>query len=91
MASVVRPLVWFYHEFGLKSINETGRNAWLIVLARSLRMFAYGTNSLILALFFSELGFSDSRIGKASLRSKASKQASLTSPYRSVHDIDAVS
>jgi hypothetical protein len=39
---------WFYHEFGLASINRTGRNAWLIILARALRMFAYGTNGLIL-------------------------------------------
>ncbi|EMC92895.1 hypothetical protein BAUCODRAFT_77026 [Baudoinia panamericana UAMH 10762] len=63
MSAIVRPFVWFYHEFGLSSINETGRNAWLIILARSCRMFAYGTNSLILALFFAELKFSDYRIG----------------------------
>ncbi|KXS93936.1 hypothetical protein AC578_7078 [Pseudocercospora eumusae] len=63
MAAVARPLVWFYHEFGIDSIQKTGRNAWLMIAARSLRMFAYGTNALILALFFSELGFPDSRIG----------------------------
>ncbi len=45
---ISRPFKWFYHEFGIVSIHETGRNAWLIILARSCRMFAYGTNSLIL-------------------------------------------
>ncbi|KAK4496905.1 hypothetical protein PRZ48_011354 [Zasmidium cellare] len=63
MALVLRPFVWFYHEFGLVSVYDTGGNAWLIILARSLRMFAYGTNSLILALFFAEIGFSDSQLG----------------------------
>ncbi|KAI5361508.1 Putative major facilitator superfamily, MFS transporter superfamily [Septoria linicola] len=63
MAAIGKSLVWFYQEFGLASLRETGRNAYLIILARSLRMLAYGTNALILALFFSELGFSDRRIG----------------------------
>ncbi|KAK3110552.1 hypothetical protein LTR53_015039 [Teratosphaeriaceae sp. CCFEE 6253] len=63
MSVVLKPFRWFYHEFGLASIHDTGRNAYLIVLARTCRMFAYGTNSLILALFFAELNFSDYRIG----------------------------
>ncbi|EXJ78527.1 hypothetical protein A1O1_08928 [Capronia coronata CBS 617.96] len=63
MSALVRPLKWFYHEFGLRSIHETGRDAYLIVLTRTLRMFAYGTNSLIMAIFFSALGYSDHRIG----------------------------
>ncbi|KAL2134392.1 hypothetical protein VTI74DRAFT_311 [Chaetomium olivicolor] len=50
-------------ESGLPSVFCTGRDAILIILARSCRMFAYGASSLILALFFAELGFSDSRIG----------------------------
>ncbi|KAI0099601.1 major facilitator superfamily domain-containing protein [Nemania sp. FL0031] len=54
---------WFYHEFGLASLHATGRNAYLIILARTCRMFAYGTNSLILAIFFSALGVSDHQIG----------------------------
>ena len=48
MSMILRPLKWFYHEFGIASIHETGWNAWLIILARSCRMFAYGTNNLIL-------------------------------------------
>ncbi|OTA59601.1 MFS general substrate transporter [Hypoxylon sp. EC38] len=57
------PLKWFYHEFGLSAIHETGLNAYLIILARTCRMFAYGTNALILAIFFSALGISDHQIG----------------------------
>ncbi|KAJ8129276.1 hypothetical protein O1611_g4356 [Lasiodiplodia mahajangana] len=41
-------IYWFYHEFGLASLHATGRNAYLIILARTCRMFAYGTNALIL-------------------------------------------
>jgi hypothetical protein len=44
MSSLLGPLKWFYHEFGVASIHETGSNAWLIIFARSCRMFAYGTN-----------------------------------------------
>lgn len=54
---------WLFREFGLNSLYDTGRDAWLIILARCCRMFAFGTNSLILALFFSSLKFSDSAIG----------------------------
>ncbi|GIZ38149.1 hypothetical protein CKM354_000157200 [Cercospora kikuchii] len=63
MATIGRSVAWFWQEFGLSGLHETGRDAYLIILARSLRMLAYGTNALILALFFSELGFSDRRIG----------------------------
>jgi MFS family permease len=52
-----------YRESGLLSVYTTGRDAWLIILCRSCRMFSYGAGSLVLALFFSELEFSDSRIG----------------------------
>jgi MFS family permease len=48
---------------GLSSVYETGKDAWLIIIARSCRMFAYGANSTFIALFFSALGFSDFRIG----------------------------
>jgi MFS family permease len=63
MALIVSQIKWFYHEFGIKSLYHTGRDAWLIILTRCTRMFAYGTNSLILALFFSALDFSDFKIG----------------------------
>ncbi len=50
MSTILRPIKWFYHEFGIVSIHETGRNAYFIILARTCRMFAYGTNSLILGM-----------------------------------------
>ncbi|KAJ7784490.1 major facilitator superfamily domain-containing protein [Mycena metata] len=53
-----------YRESGLSSVRAAGRDAWLVILSRTCRMFAYGgAGSLILALFFAELGVPDSRIG----------------------------
>src|ERR1700712_4643254 len=63
MVSVSKPFKWLYYEFGISSVYDTGKDAWLIILSRSCRMFAYGAISLILALFFSALGFSDTYIG----------------------------
>jgi predicted MFS family arabinose efflux permease len=51
MSTVLKPIKWFYHEFGVSAIHETGRNAYLIILARACRMFAYGTNSVILGMW----------------------------------------
>lgn len=48
MSTLVKPFTWFYREFGINAVHNTGRNAYLIILARTCRMFAYGTNSLIL-------------------------------------------
>ena len=63
MAKLLKPLRWLYREFGFASVWDTGRDAWIIIIARATRMFAYGTNSLVLALFFSALDFSDYQIG----------------------------
>ena len=63
MVSILQKVTWFYQEFGLKSLRDTGPDAWLIILSRCSRMLAYGTTSLILALFFSALEFTDSNIG----------------------------
>ncbi|KAF7552671.1 hypothetical protein G7Z17_g4176 [Cylindrodendrum hubeiense] len=52
-----------YHESGIASLYFTGRDAGLIILSRTCRMFAFGAVSLTIALFFAELGFSDFRIG----------------------------
>ncbi|KAI1766935.1 MFS general substrate transporter [Hypoxylon sp. FL1150] len=60
---ILKGLKWFYHEFGIAAIHETGRNAYIIILARTCRMFAYGTNALILAIFFSSIGINDHQIG----------------------------
>ena len=57
------PLLLLFRESGLASVYAVGPDAWLIILARSSRMFAYGASALVLALFFAELGFSDGNIG----------------------------
>ncbi|ORY19486.1 major facilitator superfamily domain-containing protein [Clohesyomyces aquaticus] len=48
---------------GIPSLAATGRDAYLIITLRCLRMFSAGIPSLILALFFSSLDFSDTLIG----------------------------
>jgi MFS family permease len=64
MASTIsKPSKWLYNETGFSSVLSTGKDAWLIILSRSLRMFAYGFNALIMALFFQELGYSDDLMG----------------------------
>ncbi|ORY23688.1 major facilitator superfamily domain-containing protein [Naematelia encephala] len=63
MVNKVNLLSWLYQEFGLESVYRAGPNAWLIILSRSSRMFAYGAASIIIALLFSALEFSDFRIG----------------------------
>jgi MFS family permease len=61
--SVSRAAQWLAHEFGLGTMRKTGKDVYLIILARYLRLFAYGAVALILALFFKEQGFSDEQIG----------------------------
>ncbi|KAF3001949.1 hypothetical protein E8E13_007149 [Curvularia kusanoi] len=48
---------------GITSLQATGRDAYIIITLRSLRMFTSGIPSLILALFFAALKVPDSRIG----------------------------
>ncbi|KAK7397529.1 hypothetical protein QQX98_013099 [Neonectria punicea] len=62
-ASLSKSVAWLYYESGIASLYRTGRDAWLVILSRTCRMFAFGAVSLTIALFFSELGFSDFRIG----------------------------
>jgi MFS family permease len=63
MAFFAKQAKWLYDEFGIASVYRTGPDVWLIILARCLRMLAYGAVSLIIALFFSALEFSDFYIG----------------------------
>ncbi|CAK7200056.1 hypothetical protein SEUCBS139899_002744 [Sporothrix eucalyptigena] len=60
---IINSLRYVYRESGLASVFTTGVDAWIIILARSCRMFAYGASALVLALFFAELDVSDERIG----------------------------
>lgn len=53
----------FARFLGVNSLHATGRDAYIIITLRSLRMFSAGIPSLILALFFASLDFPDSRIG----------------------------
>ncbi|KAJ3544985.1 hypothetical protein NM208_g2749 [Fusarium decemcellulare] len=62
-SSFGKTAAWLYHESGIANLYATGRDAWLVILSRACRMFAFGAASLTIALFFSELGFSDFRIG----------------------------
>ncbi|KAF2132569.1 MFS transporter-like protein [Dothidotthia symphoricarpi CBS 119687] len=48
---------------GITSLNAVGKDAYIIITLRSLRMFTAGIPSLVLALFFASLDFPDSRIG----------------------------
>ncbi|KAF5717921.1 multidrug resistance [Fusarium mundagurra] len=54
---------WLYHESGISAVYSAGRDAWLLILSRTCRMFAFKAVTLTIAQFFSELGFSDFRIG----------------------------
>src|SRR3954453_13389983 len=63
MVDFLTPLKWLYKEFGIASVYHTGKDAYLIIIARCFRMFSYGAISLILALFFSALQFTDFQIG----------------------------
>ena len=50
-------------ELGLSSIAGCSRDAKLLCLQRFTRLFAYGSTTLVLALFLSDLNISDARIG----------------------------
>ncbi|ORY10549.1 major facilitator superfamily domain-containing protein [Clohesyomyces aquaticus] len=50
-------------ELGLKTIASAGKDVYLLIIARYLRLFAYGAVALIIALYFEALGFSDEHIG----------------------------
>jgi MFS family permease len=48
---------------GVTSLRATGKDAYIIISLRCLRMFTASIPSLILALFFASLKFPDTRIG----------------------------
>lgn len=50
-------------ELGVITLFNSGRDVYMLLVTRFLRMFAYGSSTLILALFFAELGHSDTKIG----------------------------
>ncbi len=63
MESVRRAPQWIADEFGLGTMMHAGKDVYIIILARYLRLFAYGAVALILAVYFREQGFTDEQIG----------------------------
>lgn len=51
------------NELGITTLINSNRDVHILLLTRFIRMFAYGSSTLILALFFSKLGHSDTAIG----------------------------
>ncbi|KAH0564770.1 hypothetical protein GP486_001840 [Trichoglossum hirsutum] len=60
---ISRALSWTYRELGLATLASAPRDTNLLFASRFVRMFAYGSSTLILALYFSALGHSDPEIG----------------------------
>jgi MFS family permease len=58
-----RAVTWIYHELGLSTVWSAPRDAHIILVSRFTRVFAYGSSTLVLALYFSALGFRDEKIG----------------------------
>jgi MFS family permease len=50
-------------EVGLISLQRAGKDVYILLFTRYMRMLAYGSSTLILALFFETLGYSDLQIG----------------------------
>ncbi|CAI6333651.1 unnamed protein product [Periconia digitata] len=60
---ISKALFWLSDETGVKTMLTAGKDVYIIILARFLRLFGYSAVALILALYFEELGFSDTSIG----------------------------
>ena len=50
-------------ELGISTVLNSSRDVYLLLLTRFVRMFAYGSSTLILAIYFAALGHSDTKIG----------------------------
>ena len=51
------------NEVGISTLAHASRDVHILLLTRSIRMFAYGSSTLVLALYFAQLGLSDTKIG----------------------------
>lgn len=54
---------WWGAELGLQSISRSSRDSRILMAECFVRMAAYGITTLILALFFEQLGISESQTG----------------------------
>ena len=52
-----------YDEIGLQAVVKSPRDTKILCLQRVVRFLAYGSTSLVLALFLSSLNVNDERIG----------------------------
>ena len=50
-------------ELGISTLLLSGGDVYLLLLTRFIRMFAYGSSTLILAIYFAALGHSETKIG----------------------------
>lgn len=50
-------------ELGIRTLVQCSRDVYILLLARVVRMMAYGSSTLILALHLAALGCSDTKIG----------------------------
>ena len=60
---VRRAASWLFVELGLDTMRHASKDVYIIILARYLRMYAFGTVALVLALYFQAQGLSDAKIG----------------------------
>ncbi|KAH6642366.1 major facilitator superfamily domain-containing protein [Boeremia exigua] len=58
-----RAAQWLVRELGLHTMRHAGRDVYILILTRYLRMYAYGTVALILAVYLRAQGLSDAQIG----------------------------
>lgn len=50
-------------ELGIATLLNSSQDVYILLLTRFIRMAAYGSSTLILAIYFRELGHSDTKIG----------------------------
>ncbi|KAI5358171.1 Putative major facilitator superfamily, MFS transporter superfamily [Septoria linicola] len=51
------------NELGITTLLNSKKDVYILLFARLVRMVAYGSSTLILALYFAALGHSDTKIG----------------------------
>jgi para-aminobenzoate synthetase len=63
MSFLLRLPQWLFNELGLETMLHAGPDVTLLILSRYIRLTAYGTIALVLALYFQAQGFTDAQIG----------------------------
>lgn len=89
MESLTRACKFIVDELGGKAIYGTGRNAYIIIASRALRMFAHGTVTLILGMLNISLSHSFSSRTDSCLHSAISLgNRNLRLLHRRIHDFN---